>query len=111
MIQTWHIEIIVSTVNKVFVRHRTYLHVHFDIKQTRKFLYLIWYLRQFYALRVIPKQNREIICYLLLNALGCFIAYSMIARFYLKASRFLFRFGVDIFTKHLWKPQTNIIYN
>ena len=74
MIQTWHTEIIVRTVNKVFVRHRTYLHVRFDIKQTRKFLFLIWYIWQFYALRVIPqKNNREIIYYLLLNALGCFI--------------------------------------
>ena len=54
MIQTGHTEIIVCTVNKGFVRHQTYLHVHFDIKQTRKFLYLISYHRQFYALQVIP---------------------------------------------------------
>ena len=73
MIQTWHTEIIISTVNKVFVRHRTYLHVHFDIKQTHKFLYLIWYLQQFYASRVIHPKIREISCYLLLNDLGCSI--------------------------------------
>ena len=54
MIQTGHTEIIVCTVSKGFVRHQTYLHVHFDIKQTRKFLYLISYHRQFYALQVIP---------------------------------------------------------